>query len=423
MWASILLGSALLVALGDLFSAINADEMIPTLMSVQKWTPFFWGNAGRGGSLVPAIAVPVSEPVANWAFQCVLTAGAGFACFGLVPWYVFGGSSWRTLGPIGAIVWLASQSPHILGGWFAPGQPYAVGLALGLVALSFPAMGGWRAGPIAPLAVAVLALAFWVDSGLGLLLLPLWVARQVVLRTGIEWVQAGLVTGLQLAWVVGYALTDTEPRYLGHVAIARAPGAILDALRNSLSESGNTWVVALGLVTVVAVALPLPRIDRVRRAGILGCAALASLIPVATNAWVDANQHSARYYLAPMVLLTCAVCALLPLDAAGRILLPILVLPLAVLRFGLPSLDGVRKQLVAAAPLAWQVDQGRCTALAGPYWATWPTVMEVLELRHQRGDGLPIYGLVTRGEETLDLVQAIPPAESKVCTIHQDPAP
>ena len=423
MWAGIVLGCALLVSLGDLFSAINADAMIPALMSVQKWTPFFWGNAGRVGSLVPAIAIPIAGPVANWTFQCFLTTIAGLACFVLVPWYVIEGPAWRTLGPLAALVWLASQSTHILAGWFAPGQPYAVALALGLLALGFPRMGGWqpgRFGPVGPLAAGVLMLAYWVDSGLGLLLVPLWAARRALRTDPIEWPALGLILGIQTAWVGWYTLTDIEPRYLGHLPILRVPGAIADALRNSVSESGTTWVVALSVVLLVAFGLPRLAGEQSRRAGALGCAALLSMIPVACNAWVDANQHSARYYLAPMVLATCAVCSLVPFGP-GRMAIPTLVLPLALLRFGLPSLQGVRAQLAAMAPLAERVDQGGCTAVAGPYWATWPTVMEVLELRYERGDPRPVYGLTARGEETLDLATSLP--EARGCTIRQDPAP
>ena len=431
--------AALLVATGDAISAGNADNLIPTLMSVQHWTPFFWGNAARVGSLVPALAAPIHGPVANWITQCTITAMAGLACFALVPRYVIGGESWKTTGPLGALLWLLAVDRHVLAGWLIPGQPYAVGLTLGLAALlAWDAgdptrttggilVGSARAWHWRTAGVVLLVLAFWVHSGLGLLLFPLWIARRSLewllerpVGVGLRFVGPGLILALQAAWTVYYAATDTEPRYLGIVAFHAIPGALGAAISNTFIEAGPGLVVVGMLLALVMLqvpaeifAAPKPLVAPVA----LGLASLVSAVPVAMNAWVDANQHSARYYMGAMVLGACATAALVPaLGVRWRFGLAVAMPLAAILRFG--DINGVRAQLMTMAPFAAQADQTRCTGLTGnDYWAIWPEVMGVLELRHQRGDPLPVYGLVARGEATLDLARAVPADQARVCRL------
>ena len=415
--------AALFVALGDSLSAANADNLIPALMSIQHWTPFFWGNADRVGSLVPALALPIHGPIANWVAQCFLTATAGLACFALIPRYVLPGGAWKSTAPLAALLWLCLVSTHVLAGWLIPGQPYGVGLALGLLALLLLDRS-WR--PAQAAGIVLLDIAFWVHSGLGLLLLPLWAARRFLLwfhdgpgsaATDAPWYETPLVVGLcQGLWLVHYAATDTEPRYLGHVPFWEVFRAIGAAASNSTTEVGIAFPIMLGVTVYVFAHLP-----RERQNGPLGPLALAfasllSVVPVILNAWVDANGHSARYYMPSMVIMTCAVAAWVPVHRRRyEVGLAVLVPLAALLRFGAPSMAGVRTQLATMAPFAVQADDIRCTALSGDYWAIWPEVLGVLELRHQHGDPLPVYGLVSRGEATIEMARAVPAAQRKVC--------
>ena len=434
--------AAMLIATGDALSAGNADNLIPALMSLQRWTPFFWGNSARVGSLVPALAMPIQGPVANWVAQCTLTAFAGLACFALIPRYVLGGDTWKTTGPIAACLWLLSVSRHVLAGWLIPGQPYGVGIALGLAALLVGeagerrrdgggVLGGgayrwqWRcAGAL------LLVLAFWVHSGLGIVLLPLWAARRLLVLflerddEGADpwaWAAPMLVGALQASWLVYYAASDTEPRYLGHVALRAIPGAISTALSSSLLEVGIVWVLVLAAVVVGTLQVPAILMDSPRpilAPLTLAGASLASAVPVVLNAWVDANQHSARYYMGSMVVATCAVAAMIPaLEARWKVGFALALPLLALLRFGGGTIVSVRTQLAAMAPFAAQADGMGCTALSGDYWSIWPEVLGVLEARHQRGETLPVYGLTDRGEATLDLARAVPGDRLRVCRL------
>ena len=50
----------------------NSDSLIPVLMSLDRWTPFYW-EQNRFGMLVPLLALPFRDPFANLLVQEVET--------------------------------------------------------------------------------------------------------------------------------------------------------------------------------------------------------------------------------------------------------------------------------------------------------------------------------------------------------------
>ena len=60
----------------------HADSIVPILVSLDHWTPFFW-DQGRFGMLVPLVASPLHHPLANLIAQCFLTCALGLAVFPL----------------------------------------------------------------------------------------------------------------------------------------------------------------------------------------------------------------------------------------------------------------------------------------------------------------------------------------------------
>jgi CheY-like chemotaxis protein len=264
-----ILCAALVVALGNTYSSTDADGLIPTLQSLQRWTPFLWGNPARIGSLVPLLCGWMTDPALCWVAQCTLTAAAGLACFWLLSSYLWGEGD----GLLEALVWLALSSRHLLVDYLGTCQQFAVGVALALGALVLAARSRWWLG--------LLVVAFWVDSGLGLTLVPLTVLRR-------DWRGLAVVLVLSGAWVAYYAATDAEPRYLGHVPLAAMPAAVGHALRRCAGWELLPAVLAL-------------RSSATRR---VAGAALVTVLATSVNAWVVANDSDPRYFLPALVLLT-----------------------------------------------------------------------------------------------------------------------
>lgn len=64
---------ALAAGLGRINLAHNTDTLLQALISLLRWTPFYWGE-NRFGMLVPLLAAPIADPAANLLFQTVVAA-------------------------------------------------------------------------------------------------------------------------------------------------------------------------------------------------------------------------------------------------------------------------------------------------------------------------------------------------------------
>ena len=74
-------GVAAWMGLGSLHDFQHADSLLTVLISTQRWTPFFWGQ-DRFGMLVPLVAMPIRDPLANLLVQgWLMTTGALLAPF------------------------------------------------------------------------------------------------------------------------------------------------------------------------------------------------------------------------------------------------------------------------------------------------------------------------------------------------------
>ena len=398
--ASVVL-AALVVGFGNSASpeGTTSDTLISILVSLQRWTPWMWGNDHRFGQLVPALTLWATTPAMTFAAQTTLTAGAGFAAIYAIGAYL---ELPAQAAPAAATFWLLVDR-HVGMNWLAMSQSYSVSVALGVAAMLVIGKRWWATH----LAAALIALAFWVNSGVGTILIPLWLARQVLLekqRRGYELIAVALVASVQVAEMAYLRHVSSEPRYTQTVPLSMCGNAVAWAA-GRIREAGRLW-----LSIVALVGFP-----RTRRQSALVALAAMTLIPVAINAWVYANLEDPRYFVFPMIAMTLSAGAGLPARAwlwRG----PPTALPLmAVAVFGLPSLGGVRQQLLEMAPQAKAIDESRCTLLVGPYWQMWPNLIGALQLRLERGDQLPLYGLGVHGEGAMPLIQAMPQDEINAC--------
>src|SRR4051794_37596076 len=123
--AVVLLASsvAVVIGLGRFHERHNADSLLPILVSLQHWTPYFWGQ-DRFGMLVPLIAEPIRSPFFNLLAQAWLTTAAALLAPFLVARFLATDQEWFAAGALAAAL-LLLMPIRLQFDWFAT-QPYAV---------------------------------------------------------------------------------------------------------------------------------------------------------------------------------------------------------------------------------------------------------------------------------------------------------
>jgi hypothetical protein len=431
--------AAALVDLGHLHRLEHGDSIVPVLVSLQRWTPFYWDQE-RYGMLVPLLVWPVRDPLWNLLLQRGLLILAGLAAVVLLARHVLAGRDWRVAGAIAAafllVAWPAPWLFEYLGD-----QPYGLSLALALAGLAWAEpvegrRGGARAaagagGPskrrIAA-GLALVVLAHWVNAAAGVVLLPLAVARaaadradgvapaavrsRLIVDAGL--LASGLAAGqvlLRLAPIISRATVRVE---LAPVPVAQWPAAWGAFLGRAWAESGG-WMIGAAALAAAGLGLlllpgfrPLQR-GALLRAGALAVAGVAYALFTGTLPWVRDNAFHWRYLAPAAVLLLVAAASLVaePLARfarAGRWVLVAAVTAVpaaALLAAGAPSLTRVRADLDAVAGGHTEdVLAARCDLVAGDYWTVWPTVWHATWTARARGVGRPIHGITHRASPT-----------------------
>jgi hypothetical protein len=428
------------------------------LVSLQRWTPLYWDQE-RYGMLVPLLALPFRDPLANLLVQRGLLILAGLASAVLLARWALAGRGARLAGILGAgTLLLLLPAPWLFE--YLGDQPYGLSLALGLAGLLLVAPGDagrrGRRWPRRGAALGLSLLAGWVNAGAGLFLAPVALARaladrldglparQVLRRLAAELllIGAGLLAGQACIWL--YPVLSGHPLRLdlGTWPTSRWPWALWQLLSSGVRGAGLAWGAAvtgaalLGLllpwapeaappVAVAAGARPGARRRLLLRAALLLGAALAYALATAVLRWVAANQFHWRY-LAPSLLLAhlCGLSLLAePLARARRLRGPALAAALALLpaaavaAFGPRSPAGVRADLDAALG-RWTEDvlAARCDLVAGDYWTVWPAVWHAAWAARQRGLPAP-YGLTHRANPTARFWKGKAPPELRICRV------
>ena len=424
-----LAAAAALADLGALHRLEQGDSIVPVLVSLQRWTPFYWDQE-RYGMLVPLLAWPVRDPLWNLLVQRFLLGLAGLAAVVLLARHVLAGRDWPLAGALAAAGLLAAApAPWLFEYLFD--QPYGLALALAAAGLAVaepigPERRSWRRiGWGALLVVA----AHWVNAATGILLGALAVARAVAdraegedaraVRARLAWDAGLLCAGLAAGQVFLrlYPLLSGGPLLLD---VAPLPAAALPAawtafFANAWRESG-AWPLALWVAAAAGLSLlALPAIRghlpgaALRAAALLG-AALAYALFAGSLRWVEENAFHWRYLAPSAVLVHLAAASLLaePLARLRRTARPaalaaVVLLPVAALAAaGRPSLARVRADLDAAAGrLTADVLAARCDLVAGDYWSVWPAVWHATLALRERGELRTVHGVSHRTNPTV----------------------
>jgi len=451
--AAVLALTALLAVWADL-SPIhgfhNSDSLIPILLSLDRWTPFYW-EQNRFGMIVPLLALSVRDPFANLLVQGAMRLFALFLSFFLLARTVVRRPWWPAAGALTLGFFLAGKdlAQHN----FQQMQPYfqAISLALGGVLL----LEGERKRKVA--AYALWALAFWVAPVILFWLVPLlWLRRVLGLEPGsgpgfwprrrdlrhdpalLPFAAAGILFAVTL--LISRFSPYGEATNLGAAPPAVWPHAWMALARRVVESLGPGLLV--GICLLLLASLPHPRpLSRKRERGakrrhsllftplplagegpgvrasalcLLGTAA-AELLILGTTGWVYQNGFRSRFLA--MTLLATATAGpvlLLGLLLEGRperwgkvanALALAALLPLAFLRYGPPSPAAAHAAL-GAGPGA---EDGRkivadgCTHVLGDYWRVWPAVFQARVMLRDRGEDRKVWGIAFRSTPTWDL--------------------
>jgi hypothetical protein len=419
--------AAALVDLGHLHRFEWGDSIVPVLVSLQRWTPFYWEQE-RYGMLVPLLAAPIRDPLWNLLLQRLLLTAAGLGAVVLVARHVLAGRDWPLAGALAVAGLLAAAPPTWLFEYCFD-QPYGLSLALaaGGLAVAEPGPGGRGRWPRLALGAVLVVLGHWVNAATGILLVALAAARAVVDR--LEGAPPRAVRErfvrdvglLVLGLAAGQALMRLAPPSAGPfrvdpspLPIAALPGAWARLLGNAWRESGR-WPAVLAATAGAGVALLALRPARahlpaaVGRAAALVAAAVAWALFAGSLRWVQSNFSHWRYLAPSAVLVQLAAASLLG-EALARLrrtarpaaLAALGLVPVAALASGAPSLARARADLDAATGrLTPDLLAAGCDVVAGSYWTVWPAVWHATLARHARGDDRPIHGVAHRAGPTL----------------------
>jgi hypothetical protein len=391
---------AMWCGLGRLHYVHNADSLLLVLVSLQKWTPFFW-HQDRYGMLVPLLARPIHDPLLNLLFQGWLTTTAGILAPFLLAVFFGVRRGTAAVAGLATALLLFVMKPVTRLDWLVS-QPYGLSLSLGFGGLLFAERRD--AFSIAS-SVVFLSLAHWVNLGVVLVLAP---------AVALRWRPRAL---LPLATAVGVGILiqhvggPTELSF-GATDTGVAPTQLLRSWKSI--ASGAAIYLSHPTVTAVMAGISLlglwrvPSSSGLSNTGIRAMAltALVYFVATASIRHVAANDFNIRYFYPALVMcltVTAAlVCGALHAHPRLRDCASGAMLVVAVAQaFGAPAPMKIEKTLdMQFGDMTAVVVTTNASVIAGSYWSVWPAVFHANLSSYRRSSSRQVYGLAYRSDVT-----------------------
>ena len=416
----LILVSSTAIALGRPALRHNSDSLIPVFVSLDSWTPFFWGQ-DRFGMPIALIAAPVVDGFANLVVQNVVSVL-------LLLMGIYGmGVSLRHRCPeipplIVGLALLVWPTPSVQMLTLTTNQSYAPALGLaGLAIASQPSRNApWRVCQ----SLLLWILVAWLNAGVALLLLCVGGLAVTVHRARLQsttWMMAGAVVGLVVHRGLQTLATDLIDTT--HFTVVSAD-RFLPTLATFWADAAREIFGLAGLTLAAILAWAWWRGTDTRRA-LIAATMTGGLLYGSTMA---VALHGLTRHATPILLLPLTLAALALSEhlahwwrRAGMVVMAVAILIAAQPR----SPAELRRALwrdfhpheVAAGLRA------NAAAVTGDYWSVWPVVFSMRYLAPMSAvDTLPV---VLRAERLLrdrggqDLmpgrrVLIIPASDSKV---------
>ncbi len=410
--SAILALTSLWISFGHFQSGQHADTLVQVLISVQRWTPFYW-EADRYGMLVPLLAMPFRNPLTNMMVQSALTMFACFVAGFLLIRYFFGNSPiWFVAAALQNIWLLLLTQKPLQFDWFVA-QPYGPTLALGIAALLLLQRGRWLLG------LVVMLLTHWLNFGAFVFLVPLVLLCHLVRRERLGLaLELGTIAVSVAIGLVAKALADAPPTpntLLPVSAWMNAWQQLLLGVRAYVVSGryATLWMVvpaALGLTFVVAKRLN--KLPLVVAASFILTGIVAWLF-VGTESWVRTNMYSPRYLFGSLFLFAmgAAVLAVSPFQnvsprhaTQAAVTATVALFVTGALIYGTPSRGRVQRDLDRKFGAYTQdIIESHATLVAGDYWTVWPTVFHATLMLYRLHNPQKVYGLGYRSGPTGDM--------------------
>lgn len=438
--------------LGHFHTLQSGDSLMPVLVSLVHWTPFFWGQ-NYYGMLWPALVSPVHNPLVNFLIINYISIFMGIFAHFVVAYYFLRRRASIVVGIVSLAAFLGATRVAYIVDNLSPAlffntplvfavaalllleRPGAVRLGVGL---AFMALATW-VNVSTPLLMGILAATrddFWTDIG-SVISRRRW-SSGVALRTTLA---------LAATTIIGVALMRSQP-YEGpeiNLISWRLWGHALTSMATSFFGSVGSWHGVAPLpclwLACIAVGFLLARLHPPYKEAIgpwwpwlARAVALMTLgaIFVAVQDWAQDNDFSTRYWyphlLLAQVALISATCA--PLSACkstgslrrAPAALASLLVVICLVRFGPVGTQTVRTDLArGAGKYQSAIDAVQPRFLAGNYWHVWPAVFYASLVSYESGHPVPaVWGLAKRADQGLECLPLQPDSNRRVLILEPD---
>ena len=164
--------AAVLLDLSTFHGLHHADSLVPVLISLHKWTFYYW-EQNRYGMLTALLASPFDHPLTNLLVQNGITIWAGLACFPLAARYFGAGRLSGTIGFVAMGLFFLVASPLFQWLFLSTFNVFAISMALGFCGLLMAENNHWSWTRRVITGAACFLIGSWVNSAMGLMFLPL----------------------------------------------------------------------------------------------------------------------------------------------------------------------------------------------------------------------------------------------------------
>lgn len=414
------------ILFGHFHNLHNSDSLLPVLLSLQCWTPFYWGQ-DRFGMLIPLLASPIHSPFHNLLFQDFLDICLGLMAPILLARYAVSHWSWPLVGSVAVTMFVA----------FAPegsrfdvlvSQPYLIAIALaltGLIVLEEYGSTPW--GKL--LALGLVLLAHWMNVSTSILLGPIVVALagargrfKEILRP-LTLLATGTAAGCFFMYLA--PSQGATPRSL--VPISEWTHSWHQVALNmwtALAERHHSVeMVAALAITGTAVWFAVPGLrksgrEMVRVAGALIAAGLVYWFFVGALTWVKMNLYDWRYEYPSLLawVVAAAVLVVLPIVVRFKLsrrliimLAVIMMISSSVISYGRPSVGRVRADLDSCCgQLTSDIITSDSNVIVGDYWVTYKSAFHAEMTLYERGRRQHVYCMSYRGKPACHLWIKLP---------------
>ena len=424
--AAILMAGLFVIAVVIVMGAVpwqqNADDLLPSIISLQKLTLYYW-EQNRFGNLLPLLTAWIQNPGENAYVQILLRVAAGMVApvFFTALFFRKAKDVWRAALAADCLM-LVAASPMLIHETFIVATPYATslccaGLAVLVLRRAWSQPAGWQRQGLIALGTTALLAAHIVNYGLLMIALPLLAVLTMRAPTP-ERVRLLLLT-CATALVALLLPAMFASQYPTSMAIRLSLEAMEIFLAEVLSCAGLWFIPAIalpiGLSWLASRQGAIPRSPRPMAllAAASGIAAFVLFLLAASSEHVMLNSYSPRYFVPAFLMLLAlggigiwqSLRQIIPTRAVRDALFVLIAMLMLIGSRGRlagdegPTTDiiGWNKAQLAHA-VATRHGALSLDGIAGTYWDTWPSVFAAMQLNYNLGrKGADVIGIAKRG--------------------------